>query len=185
MANQGIGSPSSGFRSGLQVMAQEGEVVNFLISRRDVHDCQVEAVVRQLHEMTATSKATRRYQDAIVFKFAVHDSDRRQLHQIPEGVRFLWEVCCNWPYFFHFLHKSPDAFRPVILALVTKEVYTEESSSLQTGGDLQQMNDLFSALFEGMSSLHRAHGFPDSLTRSMTSKVIDVLGAAGTFKLGP
>jgi len=176
MANQGIGAPSSGFRSGLQVMAQDGEVFNFLISRRDVDDCQVEAVVRQLNEMSATSKATRRYQDTIVFKFAVHDSDRRQLHQIPEGVRFLRAVCWNWPYFFHFLHKSPDAFRPVLLALVTKEVYTEDGSSLQTAGDLQHMNDLFNALFEGMNSLHKTHGFPDSLTRSMTSKVTDVLG---------
>jgi hypothetical protein len=175
MATQGMGAPISGLSAGLQGMDRDEDVVNFVISRSEVDTWQVEDVVRQLNELSSTPKATRRYQDSIVVKFAGYDSDRRQLHHIPEVVRFMWTVSSNWPYFFHYLHKSSDAFKPVLLLLLTKEVPTEEGPTLQTAGDPEHMEHVFNALFEGMNTLYKTHGFPDSLNRTMTNKVTEVL----------
>jgi hypothetical protein len=176
MAGHGIGAPRAVLSAGLQGMAQDEDVVPFVIFRREVDGWHIESVVNQLLEMSATSKAARRYQDAIVIRWVGYENDRRQPHQIPEIVRFFWQVYVQWPYFFHFLHKSADAFKPVLLLLATKEVMTEQGPTLQTAGDVQHLEELFCALFEGMNSLYKTHGFPDSLNRSMTGKVMEALG---------
>jgi hypothetical protein len=175
MLNQSIGASRQGQSSGLKGMAQDEDVVHFVITRREVEGWQVQEVVLKLNELSATSKSTRRYQDALVVKFSGYDSDRRQLHQIPEVVRFFWAVFAQWPYFFHFLHKTADAFRPVMLLLVTQEVATENGMTLETAGDKERMTAVFNHLFEGMNGLYRTHGFPDSLNRTMTGKVTDAL----------
>ena len=151
------------------------EPVVLMISRRQVEQCDVASVLKELKPLLATREDAWLYRGQMSLAVDGYNDDPRELVDVPEVRAFLRTFERQWPYWAFFFNQVDDSIK-ILGSCVC-------GASYPGGGavemDAAKLRDFLLRGFAGMNSLFEKHGFPESELEVMSRGVIEVMEQAG------
>lgn len=156
--------------------AAAGDLVVVSFSRREVQFGLVGDALDRLLSLSDNPDNVRRFRDSLTFVFEGLASDSREIHQVPEVVRFFRKLTSKWPYWTHFSEKLGDTVSMVVSLLCDVEVVATgagvTSCILRNPAQLQTA---LLQLFDGQNALYEANGLSEQENIEMTDAFLAAL----------
>lgn len=146
-----------------------------LLSRREIEAGLIGDALARLMVFSDTPENIRQFEGTMRLVVSGYDDDPRELHQIPEVVRFVRTLTDQWPYWFHFMARDEMGLPIPMMLLVDLEVsHTREGQVFVHVND-EDIRALMFRLFDGMNHIQQFAGMTGHETIRSTDAVMEAV----------
>ena len=158
--------------------ARDGDVAVVSFSRREVDGYHLADALDRLLNLSDNPDHVVRFRDQLTFMFEGREADPREIHQIPEAVKFFRALTRAWPYWTHFVEKHGDTAGMVMSMLCDVDVVAVDGAGRVSCSfrDQKQFADTLEGLFAGQNALYEAYGLSATENMATTDAFLAALG---------
>lgn len=148
------------------------EPVVLLISRRQVVECDVDSILRELKVFMATREDAWRYRGQVSITIDGYNDDPRALVDIPEVRTLMRALYRGWPYWAYFLNQVDDSIK-ILGSCVFGAAFPGAGAVLV---DPDKLGNFLTMGFAGMNTVFERYNFPEHELEKMSQGLSEVLG---------